>query len=278
MRILISVDLEGINGVVHSSQTQPGEPGYERAISLMHQEVNAVIEGVKEAGAFEVTVNDAHWDMRNLRQELLSHPVNLVSGWQKPLSMMSGVDGGIDVVFFLGYHSKAGTAKGVLSHTYRAQVFFDVELNGKSIGELGLNAALSAWFGVPVGMVSGDDAVCAEAKAMLGPVTCVEVKKSLSRYAALCLPQAEVLTKLQLAAKQVLKEKSKWSLIKPPSPSCLGITFIDPAMADGAELLPNVKRVADRKIEVAHEDYAVLFKQFLAIGALGANRRDPYFS
>jgi len=278
MRIYLSVDLEGINGVVHSSQTQPGEPGYERAVALMHEETNAVIAGALAAGASSILVNDSHYDMRNLRSELLHKQATVLSGWQKPYSMMSGVTEKVDAVCFIGYHARAGVAKGVLSHTYRAQVFLDVELNGKPVGETGLNAALAGWFGVPIAMISGDDTVCTEATELLGPLACVPVKTSISRYSAICPPQSEVLERLRAKAEDALKNKKGWQLFKPPSPSRLRLTVFDPSMADAAELLPQVKRIADRQIEVEHEDYSVLFRLMLAIGALGASRRDPYFS
>jgi D-amino peptidase len=277
MRIYLSVDLEGVNGIVHSSQTQPGEPGYERAVGLMHRETNAVIEGAMEAGATQVLVNDSHWDMRNLRPELLPGGTLLVSGWQKPYSMVSQVDSKIDAVCFVGYHTKAGTARGVLSHTYRSQVYFDVKLNGQSIGETGLNAALAGWYGVPVALVTGDDAVCEEATQLLGPVACVPVKTAISRYSAACPPFEQTVTALRLKSADALKNRDGWRLFKPPSPSTLAITMLDPAMADGAELLPMVKRLADREIEITHEDFSVLFRIMLAVGAIGASRKDPHF-
>lgn len=278
MRIYISVDLEGINGIVHSSQTQPGEPGYERAVGLMHEETNAVIEGALEAGATSVVVNDSHWDMRNLRPEMLHRKASLISGWQKPFSMVSGIDKEPAAACFVGYHSRAGTARGVLSHTYRAQIFFDVQLNGRSVGETGLNAALAGWFGVPVALVTGDDAACDEATDWLGPVACVPVKTAVSRYSAISSPHGEVLERLRSKACETLKNRAGWRLFKPPSPSTLTITVFDPAMADAAELLPQVKRLGDRQIEFSNEDYSVLFRLMLAVGALGASRRDPYFS
>src|SRR5579875_991535 len=278
MLVYISVDLEGINGVVHSSQTRPGEPGYERAVTLMHEETNAVIEGSLSAGATEILVNDSHWDMRNLRQELLNPKAVLISGWQKPFSMMSGLDSQVAATCFVGYHSRAGTARGVLSHTYRAQVFFEVRLNGQPVGETGLNAALAGWMGVPVALVTGDDAVCAEASELMGPVACLPVKKAVSRYAAVCSPHKEVLSRLRAGAEQALAEPDGWRLFRPPSPSTLSITMIDPAMADAAELLPMVLRRGDRELEITHQDYSVLFRLMLAVGALGASRRDPYFS
>ncbi len=278
MRVYLSVDIEGINGIVHSSQTQPGEPGYERSVQLMHQETNAVIEGALAAGAAEVIVNDAHYDMRNLRPELLHPQAKLISGWQKPYSMVSGVDKQVDVACFVGYHSRAGTARGVLSHTYRAQVFYDVKLNGVSVGETGLNAALAGRFGVPIALITGDDVVCAEAAELIGPVALVPVKTALSRYAALFSPPCELLETLRTQTEKALSSRKSWQLFRPANRSTLTITFFDPAMADGAELLPEVQRTGAREVEFSHEDYAVVFKLMLAVGVIGSSRRDSFFS
>jgi D-amino peptidase len=287
MRIYISVDLEGINGIVHSSQTQPGEPGYERAVQLMHDELNAVIDGCREGGATDICVNDAHWDMRNLRPEHMREGVTLLSGWQKPYSMVSGVggqagqsaliDGKFDCAMFVGYHARAGHAYGVLSHTYRATIFYEVRLNGQPAGETALNAALAGHFGIPVAMVTGDDTLCQEAHELLGAVPAVTVKKAVSRYSAAHLPRAQVLSELKRTASAAAADKSGWKLYQCPSPCRLSITFFDPAMADGAELVPMVKRVDARTVELESDDYSVIFRVMLAVGAIGASRKDPHF-
>jgi D-amino peptidase len=289
MRILVSVDLEGIGGVVHSSQTQPQEPGYERAVKTMHAETNAVIEGLVAGGAKEIYVNDSHWDMRNLRPDMIHPQAKIISGWQKPYSMVCGAQGTDkfpasgqdktkpDCVYFVGYHAKAGTACGVLSHTYRAQIFFEVKLNGYPVGESALNAALCGYFGVPVAFISGDDTACDEAHDVLGPIAHVAVKKAISRYAAELYPEQEVLSQLKKVAEAALKNRDKWKTYVPPKPSTLQITFFDAAMADGACLLPGVERTGDREIKITDNDFSVLFKQMLAVGAIGASRRDPYF-
>jgi D-amino peptidase len=281
MRIYLSVDLEGVNGVVHSTQTQPGEPGYERSVGLMHRETNAVIEGLRKGGAATVLVNDSHWDMRNLRIEQLAPNTSLINGSPKAYSMVSGVhhldEQKVDAACFIGYHARAGSARGVLSHTYRAKIFLDVKLNGQSVGETGLNAALCGHFGIPIMLLSGDDVVCEEAQELLGPICCVKTKKAISRYAAECPPFDETLADLQSTAEKAVKDKRGWILFKPPSPSTMRITMVDPAMADAAELLPQVKRIDGRQIEFSDSDYTVLFKLMLAVGVLGASRLDAHF-
>jgi D-amino peptidase len=285
MKAYISVDLEGVSGIIHSSQTQPGEPGYNRALCLMHDETNAVIKGLLRAGASEIVVNDSHWDMRNLHLEKL-HPdkaVYLRSGWQKPFSMVSGLnandkDRRPDFTVFLGYHARAGHATGVLSHTYRAQIFFEVLLNDIPVGETGLNAALAGHFGVPVALVTGDDAVCTEARDLLGDILTCQMKEAVSRYSAVCPDYQSGLATLEETAYKAAKQKEHWQLFKAKSPAKIAITMFDPAMADAAELIPQIKRLGSRQIEIEAGDYSQAFRLMLAVGALGASRKDPHFS
>src|SRR2546426_5094855 len=169
MRVYISVDMEGIAGVVDESQTDPAPPAfaaeYGRFRRLMTAEANAAVEGALAAGATRVLVNDSHWFMRNLLAEELHQAAELVSGDPKPRSMVQDIDRGFDAALFIGYHARAGTRNAILDHTYADRVH-DVRLNGKPVGELGLNAALAGVHGVPVALVSGDSAVATEAKEL----------------------------------------------------------------------------------------------------------------
>src|SRR6266550_2919293 len=157
MRVYISVDMEGIAGVVHESQTDPTTPAF------------AAEEGALAAGATRALVNDSHWFMRNLLAEELHQAAELVSGDPKPRSMMQEIDqqGGFDAALCIGYHARAGTRNAILDHTYADRIH-EVRLNGKPVGELGLNAGLAGVHGVPVALVSGDSALAAEAKDLLG--------------------------------------------------------------------------------------------------------------
>src|SRR5947209_16854841 len=188
MRTYISIDMEGIAGVVHESQTDPTNPAaaaeYGRFRRLMTSEANAAVEGAVAAGATRVLVNDSHWFMRNLVVEELHQAAELLSGDPKPHSMVQGIDGGFDAALFIGYHARAGTRNAILDHTY-ADLIHEARLNGRPVGELGLNAALAGGFGVPVVLVSGDNALAAEARELLGEgVRPVIVKEAVSRHAA----------------------------------------------------------------------------------------------
>src|SRR6266571_4292408 len=161
MRVYISVDMEGVAGVVHESQTDPTNPAcaaeYARFRRLMTAEANAAIEGALAAGATKLVVNDSHWFMRNLLAEELHQAAELLSGDPKPQSMVEGIDGGFDAAVFIGYHARAGTRHAILDHTYADRIH-DVRLNGRPVGELGINAAFAGVAGVPVALVSGDSA------------------------------------------------------------------------------------------------------------------------
>src|SRR5213076_11274 len=163
--------MEGIAGVVHESQTDPADPAhaaeYGRFRRLMTAEANAAIEGALAAGATKLVVNDSHWLMRNLLAEELHQAAELLSDDPKPQSMVEGIDGGFDAALFIGYHARAGTRHAILDHTYADRIH-DVRLNGRPVGELGINAAFAGVAGVPVALVSGDSAVATEAKDLLG--------------------------------------------------------------------------------------------------------------
>src|SRR2546426_9539670 len=163
--------MEGVAGVVHEAQTDPTNPAfaaeYGRFRRLMTGEANAAVEGALAAGATRVVVNDSHWFMRNLLAEELHQAAELVSGDPKPRSMVQAIDAGFDAALFIGYHARAGTRNAILDHTYADRIH-EVRLNGKPVGELGLNAALAGALGVPRALLSGGSAGATEAKDLLG--------------------------------------------------------------------------------------------------------------
>lgn len=272
MKILISADIEGVNGVVHPDQIYPDGKFYKEALEKWILELNAVIEGLNESGAKEIIINDSHNHMRNLDNSKLKG-ASVILGWQKPFSMVSTANEKYDACLFTGYHARA-TANGILSHTYRPRIIKKVILNGKEVGETGLNAALLGHYDTPIILVSGDDVTCSEAKDLLGKeLITVETKKALSRYSAVSKPFDETLKALREGAKKAIKEKDKFKPYKLTSPT-IQITFAEPNHADAAELIPNVKRIGNTEIELSHPDMPTLFKAFLAMGALAASRDD----
>jgi D-amino peptidase len=211
MRVYISVDMEGVAGVVHENQTDPTEPRYSgeynRFRRLMTNEANAAIAGALEAGAKAVVVNDSHWLMRNLLAEELNPNAELMSGGPKRLSMIEGIDGSFDAAMFVGYHARAGTRNATIDHTYTSRVY-EARINGQPVGELALNAAMAGVHGVPVVLVSGDQALAAEATALLGTaLEAVIVKEAVGRFAARSVAPAVACDRIRLGAAAALRRR-----------------------------------------------------------------------
>lgn len=184
MDVLISVDMEGVAGVATSQQAMPNGRDYPIARALMTAEANAAVAGAFDGGATSVVINDSHGPMDNLLGEQLDPRADYVVGSPKPLSMMQEVTRDTGVALFVGYHASAADPVGVLAHTYSGAGFADVRLNGHSVTEAELNALVAADAGVPVGLVTGDDVICAVAEKALPGVVTVPVKIARGRTAA----------------------------------------------------------------------------------------------
>lgn len=269
MKVYISVDIEGISNVVNGEQGDPGNLEYERARRVMTLEANAAIQGARAGGASHVLVNDSHGSMRNLILNDLDAFAEVISGSPKPFSMVEGLDSSYDVAFFVGYHARAGTADAVLAHTFSGRHVAHVELNGTPVGEIGLNAAFAGLHGVPVGLVTGDQAATAEAKALLGEkLHTVTVKTSLGFQAARCLHPEETQSLIRQAAEHAITTRVAPLLLE--APVVLRLVLKSPLMADYACLIPGTRRLDGYTIEYAHDDYQTIYRVFRAMIKLAA--------
>ncbi len=264
MRVFVSADLEGVNGVVLQDQVFPTSPGYAQAREWMIQEVNAAIEGAVQGGAREVLVNDAHHNMTNLLIDRLHPKAVLLSGTRKLLSMMEGIDGSIDAAFFIGYHAKAGTEGAVMDHTFAASIIRDVRVNEVSVGEFGLSAGLAGHFGVPAVLVTGDQALVQEAKALVPGIEAVVVKEGLSRTAARCYPFARTLEDIRLMAKRAVQHLGDRQPLKFGEPVGLAIEFQKTEQADLAAGIPGMQRQGGCTLLFEAEDFLTAYRAFVA--------------
>jgi D-amino peptidase len=160
MKAFISIDMEGICGIVREIETDPvkGGEAYQQSRHLMTQEANAAIEGCMKAGATEILIADSHWNFDNLIPEELHEAAILLRGTPRGFSMVEELDASSDAALFVGYHARAGTPRAILDHTYSGTVAA-VRVNGTEVGETGINAYLAGHHGVPVVLVTGDRAV-----------------------------------------------------------------------------------------------------------------------
>lgn len=184
LKIYISADLEGVVGAVTGDQLGPSGFEYRQFRELMTAEVNAAIEAAREAGATEILVSDSHGNGQNLLLDRLPQDIHLVRSWPRPLMMMEGIDETFDGAIFIGYHTSTTNPEGVRAHTLSSANLTAVRLNGTPMSEAGLNAAIAGHFGVPILMISGDDAIVKEARDLLGDIEGAAVKKAISFHSA----------------------------------------------------------------------------------------------
>ena len=270
MKVFISVDMEGITGVTCWDDVDHTKPAYERFRQVMTAEVNAAIEGALAGGATAALVNDSHGGMRNVLIEGLHPKAELISGYPKPLGMMSGVDTGVDLAFLIGYHAMVGTAHAVLDHTWSSSRVYALRINGREIGETGLNAALAGHYNVPVSLVTGDQALVAEAEELFGPhLKTVAVKQAISRESARSLPLEEAYARIRTAAEAAMSAPHPRPVVIPP-PITVDVQFVTSLQAEGAAAtFPGAQRMSGREVEWTAEDMPTAFKGMLAMLALG---------
>lgn len=271
MKVLIATDMEGISGVVHWDQVNPDHAEYARFRKVMTGDVNAAIRGAFAAGADEVVVTDGHWNNRNILIEELDPRAGLNAGGPSPLSMVEGVDTGVAAVMFVGYHARVGSQNAILDHTWSNSRVANLWLNGRLVGEIGLNAAVCGHFGVPVIMISGDQTACAEATELFGRVEVAVVKHATGRMAAECLPPEVAQQKIREAAARAVNRLKAGGAPEPfhlQAPITIAIEFVHSEMADRAALLPGARRAEGRRVEFTADDMPAAYRAFRAMVAL----------
>jgi D-amino peptidase len=269
VKVFISVDMEGIWGVVHYDQTTSGSSGYGEARKWMAEDVNAVVVGLLEAGAAEIVVNDSHGSMRNIIADHLHPGASLISGKPKPLVMMAGIDSTFDACVFVGYHAKAGTASAILDHTISGGSVRAIKINGIEMPELGLNGAIAGYFNVPVILISGDEETCKQAKSILGnEIVTVAVKEGFGRYAAKLLPPGEARKRLKENAKKALLKRYKIPPFKLKPPFNIELQFHRSSQAEMPLLVPQVKSISPRAVAFSSNDFLEGFNLLRALIAL----------
>lgn len=273
LKVFISVDMEGISGIVHGDQTTPGTAEYAAGRKWMAQDVNAAVEGALEAGATEVVVNDSHGSMRNIDPDDLHPRAILISGSPKPLSMMQGIDASFAACLLVGYHAKAGTENAILDHTISGSVVRAIRVNGAELPELGLNAAIAGYYGVPVVLVSGDTAVCRQTGEILGKdVVTVAVKEAYGRLAAKLVPMGEARRMIKAGVKEALGKVARVKPFKIAPPYNFELGYHVSAQADMAAMLTEVKRVDARTVAFTADDFILGFRKLRALIALAPAR------
>ncbi|HXV59172.1 MAG TPA: M55 family metallopeptidase [Vicinamibacteria bacterium] len=265
IKIYVSADMEGVTGAVTDEQLGPDGFEYQRFRSFMTQEVLAAIRGARAAGATQILVSDSHGNGQNLLIDELPEDVQVVRSWPRPLGMMEGIDESFHAVLFIGYHSSTSNPDGVRAHTFSSATLTDVRLDGRSVAEADFNAAIAGHFGVPVVMISGDDAIVAEAKAKIGDLEGAVVKWARSFHSARTLTPQAGYKVIEAAAKRGVERRSEIPPLRSAGPVALEVSFKHYRQTELLAYLPMVQRIDSHSIRFEARDIleASRFMQFV---------------
>ena len=253
-KIFISADLEGVVGAVTDEQLSPGGFEYNRFREFMTAEVNAAIQAAKAAGATEILVADSHGNGQNLLIERLPKDVKLIRSWPRPLGMMEGIDDSFDGVIFTGYHASTNNVEGVRAHTFSSAHLTSLKVNGKIMTEGSWNAAVAGEFGVPVIMISGDDAAVSEVKSLIGNAEGAIVKENISFHSAKSLHPEAAYDLIAEKTLYAVKNIKKYKPYKIKGPVTVSVTFKNYQPSQILSYLKMFKRVNSHTIEFKAKD------------------------
>lgn len=260
MKIFISADMEGISGVATNQQLKtPSE--YQRFRKLMTADVNAAIEGAISGGAKEIVVADGHGNMSNILIEELDPRARLVSGNNRVMCQLEGLDESFDGIMFVGHHGREGGSEtAVISHTLAGICVNEMKINGEIVGETEMNAYVAGAFGVPPIFTSGDDAYIAEVQETLPKIEAAVTKRAVDRFAAELLhPEA---------AQQAIREKAELAVsnatghqpLTLKGPVTFDIQFNGSQQAMMTTTIPSVEMTGPKSIRFTCEDIVTAYK------------------
>ncbi len=269
MRVYLSVDVEGVAGVVDWDQVRGDSAAYQAMCRLTTLETNEAIEGVLAGGATEIVVNDSHGPMRNLLPELLHPAAELIQGRHKPMFMVEGLDESCDALFLVGYHGRAGSARGVLNHTFSP---YETRMNGVICSEATLNAAVAGQYGVPLALITGDDATAAEAVADFGPeIVTVVTKAGINRVAARMVHPTVARERIRQGAREAMRRLPSLKPYTMATPVTMETQWNTSLHADMVEMLPTVERTGDRSIRWVSPDVVSAYRTYIAAYLIARN-------
>lgn len=253
-KVYISVDMEGVAGVVTADQLGPGGFEYERFRHFMTNEALAAVRAAKDAGATEIVVSDSHGNGENLLIEEFPADVRLVRSWPRHGGMMAGLDSTFDAALFVGYHASTNNPRGVRAHTFSSAHLAKVGLNGSPVTEGEFNAAYAGALNVPVIFAAGDDAAVAELKAHLGNIETVETKKSLGFHSAETLTPQAACDLISAGVKLALNRLREFHPHVLKTPVTMEITFKNYTPAEILSYLRSVERLDSHTIRFVGKD------------------------
>lgn len=217
-RVLIALDLEGVNNVVGEPYQGLGKntEQWKVAIEQAVLEVNAAAKALFDAGVEKVGLWDNHGGGGNVDTNALdSRIVQHCHG--DNLSRMSFAKDAYDCICYFGYHTMEGTLGGVLAHTMSSKDIQYYKLNGRYIGEVDMDAYIAASMGMPSVFYCGGNLSCKQAMRAVENITTVVTKTELSRNKAEFKNNEELLEDIRVNIVKAVKNKAEARLLTFPS-------------------------------------------------------------
>jgi len=272
MKAFISVDLEGMPYIVTPGHLSLKGALYDEARKIATKVTLIVADELNKNGFEKVVIADSHGPMVSVLVDDLPEYVEIIRGFLRPVSMVSGVEG-CDVALFLGYHAKFGTPKSSFDHTYSGGSINKVEVNGIAASEFLLNAYVAGELKVPVVLVAGEAQLLQDDVKQYAPwAENVVLKHSLSRVSARSSSMVKIEKELREAVgKAVVRSKDDAKLLLAKKPVKMRITFLISHFADVAELLPIIRRIDGLNVEYTARNMIEAYNTFehLVLAASG---------
>ena len=257
MRIYIHTDLEGISGIDRGEMVPRDSGEYEYCRELLMGDLNAAVDGAFAGGATEVIVLDSHGGGGNFRLDMLDPRAHNDT---KPNKKWWGImDERCDATYFIGAHAMAGTINGFLDHTQSSMAWFNYYINGRKVGELGQWALVAGNWGIPLVMVSGDEAACVEAHQFFDPCMTAAVKRGTERQRAVALPLEEARQRIWQAAHDAIEIVHEAKPYCPQKPMEIICEFTRADYCDSAARSGKVDRIDARTVRKLTSDPLELF-------------------
>jgi len=263
-KVFISVDMEGITGVVNWEDVSRTGKDYDYFRRIMTEETNAAIEGALAAGATEIIVRDSHGSARNILPGLLNRNARLIRDWSRgPKGMMEGIDESFDAVIFIGYHAKAGTPDALLDHTSSGNVT-DFSINGTSMPEAGYNALIAGLYDVPVVFAAGDRALTEQVRELLGEVETVAVKEGIGS-ATLSLHPEVSREQIRAGVERALRNLDRYKPLKWSPPYTLVLKIKDEEVVYNGSFFPGARRTGEWELTYTSDNFLDVMYAFGAM-------------
>jgi D-amino peptidase len=249
LAVYISVDMEGIAGVVTADQLLPQGFEYERFRHFMTNEVLAAVRAAKVAGATKVLVADSHGNGESLLIDEFPRDVHIIRSWPRHGGMMAGLDSTFNAAIMIGYHASASSSAGVRAHTISSATFTRIAINGQDMSEGEIAAAQAGAMGVPVVFMSGDNVATAELRDRIGNIVTVETKKALSFHSAETITPAESDARIEAGVRSALSHVHEFKPYVVTTPVTLEMSYKNYAAAEIFSYLPGMERVGSRTVK-----------------------------